>query len=197
METLANLKAHWKHYAVVALAVLLALGSCYRAGSREATRQDRIGQSLLRLAPGHVPQQSARQVDDRGPGSVDPEPADSLQDTEEPYVAPEAEVHIVPLDPTKPINAKLEYDTWGFCHSLGIEATALPPGLGVDLKWFYYHRWGTTVGANYMTFFGEESASPTLGLTYHFSKTLKNTDFVIGYAPLGLFPAYAGFRVGL
>lgn len=114
-----------------------------------------------------------------------------------PYIPNESPVQVVPADPSKPLNAKIEYRRWGFCHAPGLELTVVPLGMGVDVKWFYAGRFGSTIGANYLKFFGEESASPTIALSYHFSaQTFKNTDLVVGYSPLGTFPAYAGFRLG-
>lgn len=189
---LDNLKRDWKHYAVVALVTTACLATCYHTGQREVVRQDRIGTSLLHLAPRSISDSNRG----RSSGVLVPTMPGVVSRQRQPYIPPEAQVKIVPLDPSKPLNAKIEYHEFGFCFKPGLELAFAPLGVGVDAKWVYVYRFGATTGLNYFEFLGHHDISPTVGITYHISKTrFQNTDLLVGYAPTSFLPYYGALRV--
>ena len=200
-DALASLKQHRYKYSAVGLAFVLALLYSYKAIRHAVHVQDLISKSVLHLAPRNV---YRLPNGDGEHGAVDL-PSDGGDDSDtvserQPYVPPEATVVITPKNPEQKLSNIVNVTVignYGFTMEPGLDISLVTPGIGIDLKWFYFKKIGTEVGIE--RYFGPYNQfSPTVGLSYRLDRfrLLKNTELKFNYAPLLLFPISAGIRVG-
>ena len=191
-EVKNSLKADWRKYAIIGLVGIVALHRAFVVLSEAVHKAELTAQSILHLSPRRFPRTLSG-----GSNIGNKQPNDT--NTEQPYQPPEGKTTITPIDKTKTLDqvVTIHYQEYGLIFEPGVQATAAPLGLGLDIKFAFAHRFGLVLGINYFTFYQLHDASPTLGLTYHLGKTrFRNTDMVIGYAPVSFFPIYGGFRLG-
>lgn len=104
------------------------------------------------------------------------------------YRPPEASVSVVVKTDGK---IHVVARSWGPCFSPGVAGVVASGGVvAVDVKLFYYRRWGLVAGVP-VTGFNRGWVGPYGAVSYN---VYKGTGFFLGYAPLGARPI-AGLRV--
>lgn len=196
-SVLASLKEHGGKYATIALVAALALVWSYRRIRKEVDRNYLIGSSLLHLSPRNVrlPGPLAGPAGSQGATSL---PGTAPIPASQPYVPPEGSVTITPRDPSKTLDevVTVKYKTWGLTLEPGLDFAAAPFGMGLDVKWLYYKKFGIETGALYFADpFNKYSASLSASYRLDYYSLLKNTEFVVGYASNSPILGWVGIRI--
>lgn len=190
-QTLQNLKQEVHKYAIIAMVVTIAIGSCHYRVSREVRRNVLIGESFLHLSPRNVSNAPTML------GGTTLVPGQT-------YIPPESKVVLVSKQPNSIFSPNrtetISFKQWGFTHELGLEIEPFPVGVGLDFKWLYLSRLGSNIGFNLVRSPSGNNVTyttPSLSLSYHLDRVpfLSSTEILLGYSPLGPLPAYLALRL--
>lgn len=196
-SVLASLKEHGGKYATIALVAAIALLWSYRRIRKEVERNYLIGSSLLHLSPRNV-RLSPPAASGLAPRPDNRSAAESPAETDGPYVPPEGSVEISIKDPSKKLSdvVTVKYKTWGLTLEPGLDFAAAPFGMGLDVKWLYYKKFGIETGVLYFADpFNKYSASLSASYRLDYYSLLKNTEFVVGYASNSPILGWVGIRI--